>query len=236
MTTVLDLVTYLREQGVEFRVTAHLPAYSTRALAAANHLAIGEVVHAEVYKVGGLYWMAIVPGDAIADREKLRAALHAAEIDPVDQNELEAKVPGCEAGAIPPLGNLFGMRVIADMSLAHLDRIVFHACSHTESMMMEWADFIRLVKPLVASIAERSRIPASGWSRKRAGEEVTSFVQFRCRGCGSIFWATLPRGQDGRALPLTCSSCGTSDLEWVGPLAHDAAEEDIGKRHHISVL
>jgi Ala-tRNA(Pro) deacylase len=54
---------------------------------------------------------------------------------------------------MPPLGNLYGLPVIADKALAADDEIVFNAGTHTESIRMKFADFERLVKPMIVEIA-----------------------------------------------------------------------------------
>ncbi len=48
---------------------------------------------------------------------------------------------------MPPFGNLYGMDVYVDSSLAENSEIVFNAGSHTEVIRMSFADFSRLVKP-----------------------------------------------------------------------------------------
>ena len=50
---------------------------------------------------------------------------------------------------MPPFGNLYGMKVYVDESLARAHDIAFAAGSHRESVRMEYADFARLVKPAV---------------------------------------------------------------------------------------
>jgi Ala-tRNA(Pro) deacylase len=54
---------------------------------------------------------------------------------------------------MPPFGNLYGMGVLADESLAQLDEIAFNAGSHRELVRMAWMDFERLVKPRILRLA-----------------------------------------------------------------------------------
>jgi Ala-tRNA(Pro) deacylase len=48
---------------------------------------------------------------------------------------------------MPPFGNLYGMDVLVEESLAANENIVFNAGSHTEVIRLAYADFERLVKP-----------------------------------------------------------------------------------------
>jgi Ala-tRNA(Pro) deacylase len=61
--------------------------------------------------------------------------------------------PGCELGAMPPFGNLYGMNVYVAPSLTVDHQIAFNAGSHTELIKMAYADFERLVKPRIVSLA-----------------------------------------------------------------------------------
>jgi len=61
--------------------------------------------------------------------------------------------PQCEAGAMPPFGNLFNLPVCVDQTLASDEEIIFNAGNHTQTVRMKYADFARLVKPQVVSVA-----------------------------------------------------------------------------------
>jgi Ala-tRNA(Pro) deacylase len=51
---------------------------------------------------------------------------------------------------MPPFGNLFGVPVYVDRSLAADEAIVFQAGTHADTVRMRYADFARLVQPIVA--------------------------------------------------------------------------------------
>ena len=63
------------------------------------------------------------------------------------QQDFRADFPGCEVGAMPPFGNLYGMAVLVEPRLAADKEIAFNAGSHTELMRLAFKDFERLVKP-----------------------------------------------------------------------------------------
>jgi Ala-tRNA(Pro) deacylase len=54
---------------------------------------------------------------------------------------------------MPPFGNLYGMDVFVDQSLAEDKEIAFNAGSHRELVRMSYADFYELVKPAVIPLA-----------------------------------------------------------------------------------
>jgi len=59
----------------------------------------------------------------------------------------------CEVGAMPPFGNLYGVPVLVDETLARDPVILFNAGSHHETMTITYADFARLVRPAQGSFA-----------------------------------------------------------------------------------
>jgi Aminoacyl-tRNA editing domain len=59
---------------------------------------------------------------------------------------------GIQPGAVPPLGNLFNLEVIADPALFENKKIVFNAGDRTFSIAMKSADYQQIVQPQVRSI------------------------------------------------------------------------------------
>jgi Aminoacyl-tRNA editing domain len=64
-------------------------------------------------------------------------------------NRIQNRFPDREIGAMPPFGNLYGMPVLAEESLAKDKEIAFNAGTHSELIRLSWGDFVRLVKPKV---------------------------------------------------------------------------------------
>ncbi len=69
------------------------------------------------------------------------------------ESEFKTHFPDCETGAMPPFGNLYGMAVLADQSLAKDEEVVFNAGSHRELVRMAYKDFERIVRPVVGKFA-----------------------------------------------------------------------------------
>ena len=80
---------------------------------------------------------------------KTRAVILAGEA------EFRELFPDCEAGAMPPFGNLYGMDVYVAPRLSEDAEIAFNAGSHTELMKLHYSDFERLVKPKVVAFVQR---------------------------------------------------------------------------------
>jgi Ala-tRNA(Pro) deacylase len=80
--------------------------------------------------------------------------LGAGEVRLTEEERFAEAFPDCEVGAMPPFGNLYGVPVCVDRALAKDETIVFRAGTHTDTMSVAYADFERLVEPLVADFAD----------------------------------------------------------------------------------
>jgi len=89
----------------------------------------------------------------------VKRATNANTVSLATEDEFRDIFPDCEAGAMPPFGNLYGMDVYAEEKLAEDKEIVFNACSHQELIKLEYKDFERLVKPRIGKFA-LGKVPA----------------------------------------------------------------------------
>lgn len=99
---------------------------------------------------------AVVPAPLAVNLDRLLALAGGTEIRLAQENELQSLYPGCEPGAMPPFGPLYGQQVFVDVALAGEPEIVFNGGTHTEAIRMRWADFAARVRPIVGHFAERS--------------------------------------------------------------------------------
>jgi len=144
------LEAYLRENKVPFQVVHHPLAYTAQEVAAAEHVpgkALAKVVMAFA---NGKMVMLSLPAPWRVNLDKAAAALGVKEIRLAHEEEFAAAFPDCEVGAMPPFGNLYDVPVYVDKALTEDDTIVFNAGTHTDTISMKYADFERLVKPIVA--------------------------------------------------------------------------------------
>jgi Ala-tRNA(Pro) deacylase len=144
---------FLDANAVKYVTVKHSPAYTAQEVAALAHVSGKEWAKTVMVKLDGKMAMAVVPASCrvIFDLLKDAAGARAAEL--ATEQEFRDLCPGCEVGAMPPFGNLFGMDVYVDEGLAADPEIAFNAGSHTEMVRLSFADFVRLVKPKVARLA-----------------------------------------------------------------------------------
>jgi Ala-tRNA(Pro) deacylase len=96
--------------------------------------------------------MAVVPASFHVELRLLKKATGAQSVELASEEEFKGLFPECETGAMPPFGNLYGIDVYADETLARDREIAFNAGSHRELIRLAWEDFNRLAKPKVAQL------------------------------------------------------------------------------------
>jgi Ala-tRNA(Pro) deacylase len=95
----------------------------------------------------------VLPASLHVDLARLTAALGAKAIRLAHESEFVDTFPDCEVGAMPPFGNLYDLPVYVDRSLTTNEIVVFPAGTHTESMSVRFADYARLVEPVIVEFA-----------------------------------------------------------------------------------
>jgi len=151
------LETYLREQQVPFDVQHHRVAYAAQDVAAIEHIPNELMVKVVLVFADGALTMLALPASHRVDLAHLGAAIGAKEVALAGERELAAAFTDCEVGAMPPFGNLYGIRVYVDRLLTQEKRIVFQAGTHTDTISMAYADYARLAQPKVANFARHFR-------------------------------------------------------------------------------
>jgi len=147
------LKSFLDGNGVKYLLVKHSPAYTAQELAALSHVPGNEWAKTVMVKLDGKVAMAVVPASCRVVFDLLKSASGAKSAELAGEQEFKDLCPGCEVGAMPPFGNLFGMDVYVDAQLAEDAEIAFNAGSHTEMVRLPFADFQRLVKPKVVKLS-----------------------------------------------------------------------------------
>jgi Ala-tRNA(Pro) deacylase len=144
---------FLDSQGVEYVVISHSPAFTAQRIAESAHIQGKELAKTVIVKIDGRMAMAVLPSSQKIDLSLLCDTAHAQKVELATESEFRDRFPGCEPGAMPPFGNLYGMDVYVAASLAEDEEIAFNAGSFTELVRMAYRDFERLVQPKVLSFA-----------------------------------------------------------------------------------
>ncbi len=145
---------FLDAEHVYYTVRGHPLAYTSPRVAAVAHVPGRELAKVVIVWIDGRMAMAVLPSTQHIDLEHLRELAGAKEVRLAHEEEFATRFPRCELGAMPPFGNLYGMKVYVAEALTHDEDISFNACTHTEIMTLAYSDFERLVHPKVLGFGE----------------------------------------------------------------------------------
>ncbi len=153
---------FLRGAHVPYTVVPHPPAFTAQEEAAATRVPGRDWAKVVVCFVDDEPIEAVIPAPAMVNLERLLELTGGRMIRLAEEAEMRELFPGCEDGAMPPLGPLYAQSVFVDVSLAGEPDIVFSAGTHADAIAMRWADYVRTVKPIVGRFAEprQDRVPA----------------------------------------------------------------------------
>lgn len=140
---------FLDDQKVKYVTIAHSPAYTAHEIAATAHILEKELAKTVIVNADEKVLMVVVPASRRVDLERLQEITGAGYVSLATEDEFRDLFPGCEVGAMPPFGNLYGMNVMVSHKLAEDDEIAFNAGTHTELIRLAYKDFARLVEPQV---------------------------------------------------------------------------------------
>jgi len=152
---------FLDSNHIRYTTIIHSVAYTADAIAALTHISGKEVAKTVIVKLDGELAMAVLPASEHVDLRRLKAITETDSCFVAMEADFQAQFPECQVGAMPPFGNLYGMKVYVEESLTKDKEIAFNAGSHAELIRMSCEDFVRLVKPKVGRFAAKAASKAA---------------------------------------------------------------------------
>jgi Ala-tRNA(Pro) deacylase len=151
------LLDWLAGHDVEYEIHEHEAAFTARATAAAE--GVDPRTFAKVVGVAtedGRTILLVLDATDQLDLAKARRALGTSEVRLLTEAGLAALAPGCEVGAIPAVGPLFGVPTYADYAVREDPEISLNAGSHRFSVRVERAAWDRACGVVYADLAADS--------------------------------------------------------------------------------
>jgi len=144
---VTKLKEFLDKNKIKYVSIRHSTTYTAQEIAASAHVKGRNMAKTVIVKIDGKIAMAVLPAKYQVDLEGLKKSCKTSSVELAREEEFSHLFPGCETGAMPPFGNIYGFPVYADETLKKDDEIAFNACSHTELIQISYKDFEKLAKP-----------------------------------------------------------------------------------------
>lgn len=150
---IQKLKEFLDANKIKYVTIRHSTAYTAQETAASAHIPGKELAKTVVLRVDGRMTIAVLPASHRLDLPLLKKAVGARDVEIAHEADFRDMFPGCDTGAMPPFGNLYGMDVLVDELLAANAEIAFNACSHSELVKLKYDDYVKLAKPRIASFS-----------------------------------------------------------------------------------
>jgi Ala-tRNA(Pro) deacylase len=157
MAILKELRDRLDEAKVFYEIYNHPLAYTVQEIAAKQHVSGNEIAKVVMLEVDDALVMGVIAGNHKVNLDAVRASLGANRVRLATEDEFTSRFPGCEIGAMPPFGNLFGLKLFVDPALAKDVYIYFNAGNHVQTVKMKYQDFATLAKPQVARLVEEGK-------------------------------------------------------------------------------
>lgn len=136
-----------KDKRVEYKEFRHMPVVTSEEAARVRGTRLSQGAKALVMAADGNFMMLVLPGDRKVDFRRFKRLYDILDLRMGTKEEVK-KVTGVEVGAVPPLGNLFGLVTYFDGRLKDEEFLVFNAGRHEISMEIKRADLEEVVRPI----------------------------------------------------------------------------------------
>lgn len=145
---------YLDSQNVPYETIHHAQAFTAQEVAHSLHVSGKKCVKAVVASGDNKLVLLVMPASHRLNLQALKTALKAHQLEMLVERELVDLFPDCDLGAIPPLGNLYGLEVWVDRAVANAEKILFCSGTHEDCIRMRYSDFAKVTRPYLGHFAE----------------------------------------------------------------------------------
>jgi len=138
------------QERATYRLLHHTQAFTASEVAATSHVPGRELAKVVVLRdQAGAFLMVALPAPAWVDVPAVASATARQDLRLAEEHEFAPLFPDCEAGTMPPFGGPYGLPLYVDACLSRSPEIAFQAGNHQEIVVMDYADYARLARPIV---------------------------------------------------------------------------------------
>jgi len=138
---------YLTQKSISFETVAHPKSSSSCETAHAAHIPEDHLAKSVVLKDEKGYLLAVIPASEWISLHRLNDELNR-DLQLVSEDEVEQLFSDCRVGAVPPLGEAYGVDTIVDEAFNSLSKVYFEAGDHEQLIVVDSEQFHTLMKGL----------------------------------------------------------------------------------------
>jgi Ala-tRNA(Pro) deacylase len=144
MSIAPTLQKYLAAKNIQYDVIAHEPTMSSARTAEACRISGNSLAKGVVLRHDGGYALAVLPASRHLHLTDLRDQL-GEYIEMADEPEIDKLFPDCAHGAIPAVGQCYGLSLLVDDSIDAAPEIYMEAGDHETLIRMSHSQFADLM-------------------------------------------------------------------------------------------
>ncbi|MDJ0832001.1 MAG: YbaK/EbsC family protein [Gammaproteobacteria bacterium] len=140
-----NLVIFLAHHGIAYDIVHHHHADSSVNVAQAAHIPLEKMIKSVVLADDDGYVMALVSADHHVNIAALNHLLHR-KLNLASDDDIARLFSDCEDGAIPPIGEAYGIDVVVDQGLDQQHDVYIEAGNHDDLLHLKGDSFRKLMK------------------------------------------------------------------------------------------
>ena len=144
MSIAPTLQRFLAAQNVQFDAILHEPTVSSTRTAQVCRISGDRIVKAILLRRPGGFMLAILPASHHIRVSDLQSQL-GDDVEMASEAEIDRLFPDCAHGAVPPIGQCYGLPLVMDESIEAQPDIYFEAGDHQTLLHMSGVQFARLL-------------------------------------------------------------------------------------------
>lgn len=151
--TVFEKICALLDaRGIQYKTAHHEPTRTSEDAARIRGVSMESGAKALVVRGNKTHthYLCVIPANLKLDSKKAKDALG----EPISFAGDPTAVTGCVPGSVPPFGSVVGLKTYCDPRLASNEIINFNAGSLTDSIAMQYQDYIVVENPTLIEIAK----------------------------------------------------------------------------------
>ena len=146
-----EIIKLLDDAGAKYEVISHGHVVSVDDAQKETGINPKEGAKALVLKTSDKFILCVVRGTNKLDYKKVRAILGERKLRFATPEEVK-EVMGVEIGACYPFGQVAGIDMIVDETLAENEKITFSPGVHDKHIYMEWSEYVKAAAPKLVDL------------------------------------------------------------------------------------
>lgn len=146
------IIETLKNENITYELMEHKPVNTSEEAAKVRGTELKQGAKALVCKAGNNFVQLVISAATELDLDRAKRVIGSA-VSLANADDVKV-LSGVSIGAVPPFGNLFGIKVYVDKRLTENEQIAFNAGMHTKSIKMRAKDLVRVTGAKVVEISK----------------------------------------------------------------------------------